>query len=377
MGGHLRRFPGAGRAASPILSQSTGSDEPFQRTLAARGLATFDDAAAVRQLLELALDPDPYVAIAALRGLAGTGERRAAELAARILKGSSDVGKRREALRALARLPVDVSIREDVIALLGDQEPAIRAETFSVVARIDRQQFTLILAGLDPDPEWLVRAGLARGLAAAGDDISLGVLFRMLNEEDDVRVLPSILEALRTVRGADSIPTLRGYLDHADIAVRAAAAEQLDVQGPGGHSGALAVAYQRSLGDSEVGARIAILGGLEKEDDELGRETLRQAAASDPSGPCVARRPRLSVGRPNARRCREPPRHWISRLAMAPYLSLGAPLYSPRAVVDTDRGRIELLLDIVETPITTQAFVTLARRGFYDGLTSIVWFPGS
>ena len=360
----------------PILSQSTGSDEPFQRTLAARGLATFDDAAAVRQLLELALDPDPYVAIAALRGLAGTGERRAAELAARILKGSSDVGKRREALRALARLPVDVSIREDVIALLGDQEPAIRAETFSVVARIDRQQFTLILAGLDPEPEWLVRAGLARGLAAAGDDISLGVLFRMLNEEDDVRVLPSILEALRTVRGADSIPTLRGYLDHADIAVRAAAAEQLDVQGPGGHSGALAVAYQRSLGDSEVGARIAILGGLEKEDDELGRETLRQAAASDPMW-AVRREAAKAVGgtaeRPSLSGAAAP---LDLRLAMAPYLSLGAPLYSPRAVVDTDRGRIELLLDIVETPITTQAFVTLARRGFYDGLTFHRVVPG-
>ena len=205
------------------------------------------------------------------------------ESAARILKGSADLSKRREALRALAQLPPDASMREDVIALLGDAEPAIRAEAFSVVARIDRQHFSLILAGLDPDPEWLVRAGLARGLAAAGDDISLGVLFRMLNEEDDARVLPSILEALRTLRGGNSIPTLRGHLEHVDIAVRAAAAEQLAAQGPGGHSGALAVAYQRSLTDSEVGARIAILGGLEKEGDQLGRETLQQAAASDPA----------------------------------------------------------------------------------------------
>jgi len=360
----------------PILSQSTRSDEPFQRTLAARGLAAFDDAVAVRQLLELALDPDPFVAIAALRGLAGTGEPPAAALAARILKGSSDLNKRREALRALAQLPPDVSMREDVIELLGDAESAIRAETFSVVARIDRQQFALILAGLDPDPEWLVRAGLARGLAAAGDDISLGVLFRMLNEEGDVRVLPAILEALRTVRGGDSIPTLRGHLEHADIAVRAAAAEQLVAQGPGGHSGALAVAYQRSLRDSEVGARIAILRGLEKENDQLARETLRQAAASDPAW-AVRRAAATAVGgtaeRPQLPGAAAP---LDLRLAMAPYLSLGVPLYSPRAVIDTDRGRIELLLDIVETPITTQAFVTLARRGFYDGLTFHRVVPG-
>ncbi len=352
----------------PILSQSVESDEPFQRTLAARGLASFNDTAAVTQLLALALDRDRYVAIAALRGLARSGQPRAAVVAAQVLKSSNDPNKRRESLRALAQLPVDISIREDVIELLADGEPAIRAEAFAVVARIDQQQFALLLAGLDPDPEWRVRAGMTRGLAAAGDDISLGVLFRMLNEDEDVRVLPAILEALRKLRGSDSISTLRGQLEHVDIGVRAAAAEQLGALGPGGHSGALAVAYQRSLRDTEVGARMAILAGLAAEDDELARETLQKAVDSDPAW-AVRVQAAASLGTTAERPSRPGTSAPLDfRMAMAPYQNLGAPLYSPRAVVVTDRGRIELQLDIVETPLATRAFVGLARRGFYDGL---------
>jgi cyclophilin family peptidyl-prolyl cis-trans isomerase len=58
------------------------------------------------------------------------------------------------------------------------------------------------------------------------------------------------------------------------------------------------------------------------------------------------------------------------RLAMAPYDTRPGPdLYSPRAFLKTKLGTIEVLLDVVETPLTTASFVDLARRGFYDGLT--------
>jgi cyclophilin family peptidyl-prolyl cis-trans isomerase len=57
-------------------------------------------------------------------------------------------------------------------------------------------------------------------------------------------------------------------------------------------------------------------------------------------------------------------------MAMGPYdTAPGLDLYSPRAILHTRRGRIEILLDVVETPLTTQSFMDLARRGFYDGLT--------
>jgi cyclophilin family peptidyl-prolyl cis-trans isomerase len=55
---------------------------------------------------------------------------------------------------------------------------------------------------------------------------------------------------------------------------------------------------------------------------------------------------------------------------MAPYEARPDPnLYSPRAFLKTRHGTIEVLLDVVETPLTTASFIDLARRGFYDGLT--------
>ena len=53
----------------------------------------------------------------------------------------------------------------------------------------------------------------------------------------------------------------------------------------------------------------------------------------------------------------------------------GQQLYSPRASCTRAAG-IEIHLDVVETPLTTQAFMDLARRGFYDGLSFHRVVPG-
>jgi cyclophilin family peptidyl-prolyl cis-trans isomerase len=63
--------------------------------------------------------------------------------------------------------------------------------------------------------------------------------------------------------------------------------------------------------------------------------------------------------------------------AMAPYAPApGREIFSPRAILHTTRGRIEMHLDVVETPLTTQNFIDLARRGYYDGLTFHRVVPG-
>jgi cyclophilin family peptidyl-prolyl cis-trans isomerase len=42
--------------------------------------------------------------------------------------------------------------------------------------------------------------------------------------------------------------------------------------------------------------------------------------------------------------------------------------YAPRAYLETTSGTIELELAIADAPLTTQNFVALARKGFFDGL---------
>jgi cyclophilin family peptidyl-prolyl cis-trans isomerase len=45
-----------------------------------------------------------------------------------------------------------------------------------------------------------------------------------------------------------------------------------------------------------------------------------------------------------------------------------SPPYSPRALIDTDKGTIEIELAVLDAPLTVDNFVTLARAGFFDGI---------
>ena len=48
--------------------------------------------------------------------------------------------------------------------------------------------------------------------------------------------------------------------------------------------------------------------------------------------------------------------------------ALVAPPFSPHAFIDTDKGTIEIELAILDAPLTVDNFVTLARKGFFNGL---------
>jgi cyclophilin family peptidyl-prolyl cis-trans isomerase len=67
-----------------------------------------------------------------------------------------------------------------------------------------------------------------------------------------------------------------------------------------------------------------------------------------------------------------------SRIAPAPTSLPPATYEAPRLVtppvstqvfIDTDRGTIQLELAVLDAPLTVETFVTLARKGFFDGLT--------
>jgi cyclophilin family peptidyl-prolyl cis-trans isomerase len=42
---------------------------------------------------------------------------------------------------------------------------------------------------------------------------------------------------------------------------------------------------------------------------------------------------------------------------------------STAVYIDTDRGTIQIELAVIDAPLTVNAFVTLAQKGFYDGLS--------
>jgi cyclophilin family peptidyl-prolyl cis-trans isomerase/HEAT repeat protein len=356
----------------PVLLAAATSSDPLSRALAARGLGALKDASAMDRLAVLVRDKEPAVVVHALRALGAIGDPRGTPLAASLLP-AKDPLLVWEALRALASLPPDPGLRATVVSLVGDERPWIRAAAFPVLARLDREEFALVLSGLDPDPVWWVRGALAGALGAAGDEVSVGVLLAALKDAD-ARVLPAVLEALRVARGADAIDTLRRQLAHDDFAVRAAAAEGLAALKATGQMTALVAAYERGLADADPDARVAALEALAIQKDDGAWRALAGAAENDPARVVRSRAGALlrAAGRPapppGPHPVVRPARDY--REAMAPYDPPPAePLYTPRVRLHTPPGVIEIHLNVVEAPLASQNFLDLARQGFYDGLT--------
>lgn len=368
-------------ALRPLLFASASSNDPLSRALAARGLSSVKDPKALDLLAALSGDPDESVAATAMRGLAASGDPRGVPPVSAAL-ASKSLLLQWQALEALGTLPPDAALRGKVVAHVGDPQPWMRAAALRALAHLDRENLALVLSGLDPDPAWFVRAELASALGdSSGDEIGSGILTSMLKDED-VRVLPSVLEALRRAHGAGALDVLKGHLEHPDVAVRAAAADNLAALRAGGLSAALASAYRRSLADADVDARVSLLAALGVQKDEAARAALREAAGSDPS-----RALRVQAAAALLVLAENPPPSGAEaverpaldyREAMRPYDPVpGLSLYTPRAVVETTLGRIEIHLNIVEAPLSCASFMRLARRGFYDGLGFDQVLPGA
>ena len=363
----------------PVLEDAAASSDPLSRTIAARGLGALKDASVVDLLGRLARDREPGVVVAAIRALAVCGDGRGVPVVAAALE-SADLTVKQEALLALSTLPPDRALRARVVPYVGAAQPWIRGAALQALARIDRDEFALVLSGLDPDPEWSVRAALATALGSVGDEVSTSILHSMLKDED-VRVLPAVLEALRKSRGIDSVETLRQRLTHPDVVVRSAAAEGLAALGAPGVTPALIEAYRASLGDRDLDARTALVSALQAQKDSGAASALLEVAKSDPSR--VVRAQAAAALRELGREA--PPlgpeavdRPFADyREAMRPYDPIpGVPLYSPRAILHTRYGKAEILLNTIEAPLTVDSFMDLARRGFYDGLTFHRVVPG-
>jgi HEAT repeat protein len=357
----------------PVLVVAAGSDDPRSRALAARGLGALADPSAVDLLLPLVHDPDETVVLFALRALGATGDPRGTAAAAAQLASSSDV-VRHEALRALAVLPPDPSLRQRLVGLVAARDPWMRAAALSALAQTDREDFALVLSGMDADPIWWVRSALASTLGGFGDEMSIGILHAMLSDEDP-RVLPAVLEGLRRARGKDALDTLLRQLDNPDLGVRVSAAEGIAELGAVGAAAPLLGAWRRGLtdGPGELEARIAAVKALAAQKDDAARAALAEVARADPAR-AVRAQAAAALGAlgepvpdPGPQALTRPALDY--REAMAPFAPrAGVPLFTPRAFIHTRHGVVEIHLDVVDAPLTTASFVDLARAGFYDGL---------
>jgi HEAT repeat protein/cyclophilin family peptidyl-prolyl cis-trans isomerase len=358
--------------ALPALMTLAKEAHPYTRAFAVKGLGGLKDRQALPVLMPLLSSGTRAVLIQTVRALGRIGDPSAVEPLLKIINdASSDPQVRLEAVTALGgiRAPATSIVLERLLDLVTDSSPAIRGAALRSMAAWDPAEFVAVLSGLDPDPHWSVRAQLASILGGMSADLGMARLESMLNDADQ-RVVPSVLDALVKLKAPTAAASLIDRLKADDSAVRSAAARGIAELKPSNGAAGLAEAYRFGQRDSTYSARAAALDALAKYGAE-SLPTLRAALADkdwavrvraaqlvkelDPSGPD----PAMQI--------RPAPTTAAAELYESPRLL--APTVSTQVYLDTDRGTIQIELAVIDAPLTVENFLSLARKGYFTGLS--------
>jgi cyclophilin family peptidyl-prolyl cis-trans isomerase/HEAT repeat protein len=368
------------KRALPALLTLAREANPYTRAFAVKGLGGLQDRAALPVLLPLLTSGDRGVLVETIRALGKIGDVSAAAPLQKFLHDASvDPIIKVEAVGALGGLHATAdaaqqlpqAVVDDVLDLLTDPNPTMRAAALKSTATLDAENLRVVLSGLDPDPHWSVRASLATLLGTLPPEVATPRLTALLADQDQ-RVVPSVLAAITKLKLPDAPTILVERLKADDPAVRAAAANGLSELQPVNAAAALADAYQAGTRDATYIARAAALGALAKYGLAEAAPTLK-AALADKDWAVRVRAANLlneldpsSAASVNAQ-MRPAPTTAAPELYAEPRLT--NPPVSTTVYIDTDRGTIQVELAVLDAPLTVENFVSLARRGFFNGLS--------
>ena len=358
------------KRALPALLAFARTETTYTRTFAVKGLGALRDPSAVPVLLPFidASRSPSGVTIEAIRAMGRIGDARGEPALTKLLytRGLNPM-VRAETLLALGDSAAAVSV-DAFIDFMGDPLPNVRLAALQGFAKRDDDTFLTVLSGLDPDAHWSVRAGLATILGTKDPERSLPRLTAML-ADSDARVVPSVLGALTKLNAPGIAKILIDHLGKEDVGVRTAAAVNIGELKPEGGVDALTAAYKRGEADLVIDTRAAVLEALSKYGASAAVPTLRTALGDKDWAVRIKAAELLKTLEPvtdTARAIRPAPAAGAMNYENP---TLTNPVFSPHVFIETDKGTIEIELDVLDAPITTHNFMTLARKGYFDGLS--------
>jgi cyclophilin family peptidyl-prolyl cis-trans isomerase/HEAT repeat protein len=359
------------RANAALLSL-LGTPGRYTAAFAAKGLSRMPPPEAVSALKQIVEQRQaaPAVVIEAMKSLAASGSTTALPALLKIVGDSAaDRALHEEATAAFGALagrdqtPV-------LLDLLSHPAAYVRAVAIRALARVDPDLTLSALASLDPDPDWTVRVAQAQALAALPTQRGLPRLRSTLDDED-IRVAPAVLAALAEIKAPDVERLALARLDAKDFVMRSAAATALaDIKAVGSIP-AIVTAYRASAADNEYGARAAMVAAIARLDSAAARPLLQEALRDKDWAVRVRAAALLREQKAvpaDAAATMRPAAADHDVAAPDWQLAVMAP-YAPIVTIETTQGAIEIELAIVDAPLTVRNFMSLARRGFFNGRT--------
>jgi cyclophilin family peptidyl-prolyl cis-trans isomerase len=196
----------------------------------------------------------------------------------------------------------------------------------------------------------------------------------MWRAEPDVRVRAAAAGALATLAESASVkarvrPVLRAALREPDTGVRAAALAAL-AHGVSAEDLAAAItSYALAARDTDADARLAfwqlvdsaLVGTAFMLPDSVARQLDALPRPADPLERIAAAKIARFAGWRDSSSVARPMEWYVARAreSLAPT--------QPVVRIETDRGSLDLVLRAADAPLTVHNFLTLARRGYFDG----------
>jgi len=356
--------------AVPALLTLLDTPGRYTAAFAERGLASMKAVEASEPLRRIVSERkrDPAVVVQAVRALQQLGDTASTAVFTSLVSDRSiSASLRAEVMTSLAAVagPADLDFFFDQIS---DASPRIRAATLTGLARIDPDAFLSVLASLDADRDWTVRVALATALGGLPDARGVARL-RIMLQDRDMRVIPSVLKALAAAKAPGIEDVLIARLKSDDFVIRATAAGTLADLKVARAVAPLVEAYRAARdGDVTYVARAAVLGAIAMLDPAAARPLLEESLRDRDWAVRVRARALLKEqGVADVEETMRPAT--VGEPVDSPeWQAIALPSFSPHAFIETERGTIELELAVLDAPLTVHNFITLARKGFFNNV---------
>ncbi len=380
------------KAARNLFVQLLKNPSPDVRAYAARGLGMCEDPSLAHLLFPLLAPRDPIrgeenplpVRVAAVLAL---GNLRNPDSAAAIDEALSDepideahpeqVNFAIQAATALGY--IEEAEVPAVLARLLDAPEAVADSAVVALAgslKADPDRFFTLASGFrrrtpSAGRAWAEALGVLGGPRAAAELKSM--LVRMTDESQDPEgrlVLPMILVSLEKTETPDFQEILLPFLEsHDGVVVRVAAGAYKPRAGAKTPWSPIVRAYENLAPGNELEAKLAVLKRLEPWIREADVEAILRRALEDRQ-----RKARIAAARllrlAGADDVPEDPGPAETRTTEVSYTILAATRRDRTvAVLETTRGTVEIELFHEDAPLTVANFESLARQGFFNGLS--------
>ena len=189
----------------------------------------------------------------------------------------------------------------------------------------------------------------------------------MLSDPDE-RVIPSVLTALTKMKAPDAAAILLQQLAKDDAVIRTYAADNVGELKPDGGADALITAFKRGGADATYIARAAALSALAKYGAAAAVPTLKLGLADKDWAVRVRAAELLKTLDPSvetAQAIRPAP---AGRPVRYDNPSLLDPKVTPHVFFETEKGTIEIELDVLDAPLTCDNFIALVGKGYFEGV---------